>query len=69
MDRTYFKSIYFREPGGILFEIATDAPGFAVDESPAELGLNLKLPSWMERSRHQIETILPAIQIPTLNAV
>lgn len=69
MDRTYFKSIYFREPGGILFEIATDAPGFSVDESRDELGQNLKLPSWMERSRHQIETGLPAILLPTLNAV
>jgi glyoxalase family protein len=64
MDRTYFQSIYFREPGGILFEIATDVPGFTVDESEEELGTNLRFPAWMERSRSRIEAVLPAITIP-----
>lgn len=65
MDRTYFNSIYFREPGGVLFEIATDPPGFTHDESIDELGANLRLPSWMESSRPRIEDILPKIQLPT----
>jgi glyoxalase family protein len=64
MDRKYFHSIYFREPGGILFEIATDQPGFAVDEAPEELGLNLVLPPWLEKVRKQIEAVLPPIQVP-----
>jgi glyoxalase family protein len=64
MDRTYFQSIYFREPGGILFEIATDVPGFITDESEAELGSRLRLPAWMERSRARIEAVLPAITLP-----
>jgi glyoxalase family protein len=58
MDRTYFHSIYFREPGGILFEIATDLPGFTEDEKQEELGQNLSLPPWMEYSRQQIENIV-----------
>ena len=49
MDRTYFHSIHFREPGGVLFEIATDPPGFTVDESFEELGMNLRLPPRLER--------------------
>jgi glyoxalase family protein len=65
MDRTYFHSIYFREPGGILFEIATDPPGFTLDEKLEELGQNLRLPPWMEKARAQIEEILPAITLPT----
>ena len=64
MDRTYFHSIYFREPGGILFEIATDPPGFALDEAPEELGLNLRLPPQYERARAQIEGILQPITVP-----
>ncbi|MBV9491616.1 MAG: ring-cleaving dioxygenase [Verrucomicrobia bacterium] len=64
MDRTYFHSIYFREPGGILFEIATDPPGFTIDEPLAELGHNLRLPPWMERARSQIEAILRPITLP-----
>jgi glyoxalase family protein len=55
-DRNYFKSIYFREPGGVLFEIATDEPGFAIDEEEAHLGELLKLPEWAEASRKRIET-------------
>ena len=54
LDRQYFKSIYFREPGGVLFEIATDQPGFAVDEPLLELGRHLKLPPWLEPNRDQI---------------
>jgi len=59
MDRQYFHSIYFRSPGGVLFEIATDAPGFAYDEAVAELGSHLKLPSWLESQRGEIERKLP----------
>ncbi|HEU4470074.1 MAG TPA: ring-cleaving dioxygenase [Flavisolibacter sp.] len=61
VDRNYFFSLYFREPGGVLFEIATDNPGFAVDEPLSELGRNLKLPPQYESSRKQIEEILPVI--------
>lgn len=63
MDRQYFKSIYFREPGGVLFEIATDEPGFATDEPLLELGRKLKLPTWLEPSREQIENSLPKISV------
>ena len=64
IDRTYFHSIYFREPGGVLFEIATEPPGFSVDENLEELGTHLRLPPWMESARSQIEKILPPIQAP-----
>jgi glyoxalase family protein len=60
-DRNYFRSVYFREPGGILFEIATDEPGFAADEPAASLGQSLKLPLFLERRRQQIEAVLPAV--------
>ncbi len=63
MDRQYFKSIYFREPGGVLFEIATDDPGFATDEPLLELGKKLKLPPWLEPNREQIEASLPPIRL------
>jgi glyoxalase family protein len=62
MDRVYFHSIYYREPGGILFEIATDSPGFAVDEPVEKLGEALQLPPWLEPLRSRIETALPVIQ-------
>ena len=62
-DRNYFHSIYYREPGGILFEIATANPGFAVDESLASLGSALKLPVQFERARPQIEQLLPPIRV------
>jgi glyoxalase family protein len=61
IDRTYFHSIYFREPGGILFEIATDPPGFTLDETIEELGSKLRLPPSMESARTQIEQGLPPI--------
>jgi glyoxalase family protein len=63
MDRQYFKSIYFREPGGVLFEIATDDPGFDIDEPLLELGRKLKLPPWLEPSREQIQNSLPRIEV------
>ena len=62
MDRQYFKSIYFREPGGVLFEIATDDPGFDIDEPLLELGKKLKMPPWLEPSREQIQQSLPEIR-------
>jgi len=66
IDRQYFHSIYFREPGGVLFEIATDPPGFATDESMERLGSSLKLPPWLEPSRPQLERLLPQIKLPTI---
>lgn len=64
VDRTYFHSIYFREPGGVLFEIATEPPGFTLDETLEELGTHLRLPPWMESARSEIERILPPIDVP-----
>lgn len=64
IDRNYFKSIYFHEPGNVLFEIATDPPGFFVDEKTDSLSLSLKLPPWLESSRSQIEAVLPPIKLP-----
>ncbi|MGO1245750.1 MAG: ring-cleaving dioxygenase [Sphingobacterium sp.] len=61
IDRDYFHSLYFREPGGVLFEIATKDPGFDVDEPVAELGLTLKLPKQFEEHRNEIESILPPL--------
>jgi glyoxalase family protein len=63
IDRFWFKSVYFREPGGVLFELATDGPGFAVDEDPARLGETLVLPPWLERDRSRIEAILPPLKL------
>ena len=60
-DRNYFRSVYFREPGGVLFEIATDSPGFAVDEPFEALGRNLMLPAGLEAHRAEIEGVLPEI--------
>ena len=64
MDRKYFHSIYYREPGNILFEIATDPPGFAVDEAPEKLGTHLVLPAWLERDRPRLEAVLPPLTLP-----
>jgi catechol 2,3-dioxygenase-like lactoylglutathione lyase family enzyme len=64
IDRDYFQSIYFREPGGVLFEIATDPPGFTVDEPLDRLGQSLKLPKWLEPRRFEIEALLPNIRPP-----
>ena len=62
-DRNYFHSIYFREPGGVLFEIATDTPGFAIDEPVESLGEALKLPEWFEPNRVLIERDLPPLEL------
>jgi glyoxalase family protein len=67
-DRTYFHSIYFREPGGVLFEIATDPPGFTFDEPAETLGESLKLPPWLEEQRPAIERSLLPIQLAHLKA-
>ncbi len=63
LDRQYFRSIYFREPGGVLFEIATDPPGFTRDETVEGLGSALKLPPWLEPERKRIEQALPPIEV------
>jgi len=65
LDRQYFRSIYFREPGGTLLEVATDEPGFAIDEPLLELGRALKLPPWLEPKREEIEGILPKLNLPS----
>ena len=64
IDRRYFHSIYFREPGGVLFEIATDPPGFTVDEPEDALGATLQLPEWLEPRRFEIDALLPNIRVP-----
>ena len=61
LDRNYFTSIYFREPGGVLFEVATTGPGFSIDEAPTELGMALKLPEQYEAERVALERDLPQI--------
>ena len=63
-DRQYFRSIYFVEPGGVLFEVATDGPGFALDEDPSRLGRALKLPPWLEPERETIESALAPVSFP-----
>lgn len=67
LDRQYFRSIYFREPGGTLLEIATDQPGFTADEPLLELGRALKLPPWLEPNREQIAAALPTLDLPSEN--
>jgi len=64
LDREYFHSIYFREPGGVLFEIATDPPGFTVDEPVEHLGSQLKVLPWLEPARAEIEQVLPPLHLP-----
>ena len=68
-DRNYFRSIYFHEPGGVLFEIATEAPGFTVDEPVDRLGTRLCLPEALEARRGEIEAALPRIELPGGEAV
>ena len=65
IDRFWFKSVYFKEPGGVLFELATDGPGFGVDEDMAHLGETLVLPPWLEPERAAIEAVLPKLTNPT----
>lgn len=64
IDRTYFHSVYFREPGGVLFEIATNPPGFLIDENKEELGTHLMLPDWLESVRKDLEKVLPKVKLP-----
>ena len=66
IDRFWFRSVYFLEPGGVLFELATDGPGFAIDESPETLGESLVLPPWLEAKRREIEATLPPLQAPVV---
>jgi glyoxalase family protein len=68
IDRYYFKSIYYREPGGVLFEIATDTPGFTIDEAPEALGSSLSLPPWFQVRRDQLDENLTPIVVPTTAA-
>jgi glyoxalase family protein len=63
IDRTYFHSVYFREPGGVLFEIATDPPGFTVDQKVEDLGKKLMLPKWLEPVRERLEKVLPKLEL------
>ena len=63
-DRNYFRSLYFREPGGVLFEIATDPPGFAVDEPAETLGQKLMLPQWVVPHRAELQKVLTPLQLP-----
>jgi len=63
-DRMYFRSIYFHEPGGVSFEIATDGPGMLIDEPVSELGSHLKLPPWFEPKRERIERMLIPVAVP-----
>jgi glyoxalase family protein len=69
MDRVYFKSIYTNDPDGHIVELATAGPGFAVDESVADLGKHLQLPPWLERNRGTIERVLHPISAPEWHAV
>lgn len=66
LDRNYFKALYFHEEGGILFEIATDPPGFSVDEPSSTLGQKLMLPSWLESRRSELEETLPPVELRVL---
>jgi glyoxalase family protein len=64
IDRVWFRSVYFLEPGGVLFEVATDGPGFGVDEDLDTLGERLVLPPWLEPNRGEIEALLPPLYLP-----
>jgi glyoxalase family protein len=65
MDRQYFRSIYFQAPDGLLLEIATDGPGFSVDEDPGRLGHEIRLPPWLEARRAEIVEALPPLTTET----
>jgi glyoxalase family protein len=64
LDRSYFRSLYFRAPDGVLLEIATDGPGFAIDEEEDALGRALRLPPWLERRRPEVEAALAPLPLP-----
>ena len=66
IDRFWFKSVYFKEPGGVLFELATEGPGFAIDEKQETLGESLVLPPFLESQRAQIEKVLPPLTLPVV---
>jgi hypothetical protein len=66
IDRQYFHSVYFREPGGVLFELATDPPGFTIDEPVEQLGEHLMLPPQYEPVRKELEAVLPEIHFPAI---
>ena len=68
IDRFWFKSVYYKEPGGVLFELATDGPGFDLDEDMEHLGEQLILPPWLETQRKEIEAALPALEMPAKHA-
>ena len=68
IDRFWFKSVYFKEPGGVLFELATDGPGFDRDEDLEHLGEQLILPPWLETARGEIEATLPSLEMPATRA-
>ena len=68
MDRTYFQSIYFRDPDGLLLEVATDGPGFTIDEEVASLGTELRLPAWLQSEREQIEQGLQPLELSPSSA-
>jgi glyoxalase family protein len=65
IDRFWFRSVYFKEPGGVLLELATDGPGFARDEDPEHLGERLILPPWLEPERPAIEAVLAPLKAPS----
>jgi glyoxalase family protein len=67
VDRVYFQSVYVREPGGVLFEMATPEPGFTIDEDRDELGSQLVLPDWLEDDRERIESQLPSFNGPPID--
>jgi glyoxalase family protein len=69
INRFYFHSVYFREPGGVLFEIATNPPGFTIDERAEELGTHLVLPPWLEHMRRDLVEVLPPVRLPEKNEV
>jgi glyoxalase family protein len=69
IDRKYFHSVYFREPNGILFEIATDPPGFMIDEKKEEMGQKLQLPEWYEPQRDAIEKSLVSLLPPSAERI
>jgi glyoxalase family protein len=69
IDCLYFHSVYFREPGGVLFDIATDPPGFLLDQKPEELGQKIVLPKWLEPKRGYIEKTLPSIDVTNVGNI
>ena len=64
IDRTYFHSVYFREPGGILFEITTNPSGYTIDEKEEQLGIHLMSPEWLESVRKDLGKVLPKVNLP-----